>query len=444
MLKPKKAFTLIELLVVIAIIGILATISVLALNNARAKSRDAKRIADVKQMQTALELYFNDMNRYPLTSEFTGSISSTSTYGTTTYMANIPTAPTPSDGSCSNSDNSFAYTSADGSSYTLSFCVGGNTGSVEAGINTASPSGIVYGGEGSATCSGGATCSCTDANLPCCDQCNTVTAVCLGGTYCARNQNCALGGMGNFCYGGTCVTQSFLPSMLPNLQVWLDASDQASLFTDPTCTAQVTGSGDTIGCWKDKSANNYRMVQNTAGERPTYTASAVNGNPILAFGGTQYMFSSVNIIMNQPNTTFVVFSNQNWGNHRPIVGNTALSNCISQQGTANQIKMGASGGSGSNFESYQLMPTQTTIGQYNLAEAIFNTPNFTFMVNGVSQTTSSNYNAVNGSGAFFIAYDFYYGHAQVNVAEVVVYNSVLSVNERQQVEDYLNNKYSIY
>jgi len=76
----KKAFTLIELLVVIAIIGILATISVIALQNARAKSRDAKRAGDMKQIQTALELFFNDKNRYPTSTEWaTGKIFSTST-----------------------------------------------------------------------------------------------------------------------------------------------------------------------------------------------------------------------------------------------------------------------------------------------------------------------------------------------------------------------------
>jgi prepilin-type N-terminal cleavage/methylation domain-containing protein len=60
------AFTLIELLVVIAIIGILATVSVIALNNARAKSRDTKRVADIKQLTTALALYYNDKKEYPI------------------------------------------------------------------------------------------------------------------------------------------------------------------------------------------------------------------------------------------------------------------------------------------------------------------------------------------------------------------------------------------
>ena len=56
----RGGFTLIELLVVIAIIGILASIVLASLNSARQKSRDARRIADIKQIQLALELYFED------------------------------------------------------------------------------------------------------------------------------------------------------------------------------------------------------------------------------------------------------------------------------------------------------------------------------------------------------------------------------------------------
>lgn len=61
----KSGFTLIELLVVIAIIGVLASIVLASLNNARGKSRDARRITDVKQIQLALELYFDANNGYP-------------------------------------------------------------------------------------------------------------------------------------------------------------------------------------------------------------------------------------------------------------------------------------------------------------------------------------------------------------------------------------------
>jgi type II secretion system protein G len=63
--KNVRGFTLIELLVVIAIIGLLASIILIALNSARVKARDAKRVADIRQMETALELYFNDNGGYP-------------------------------------------------------------------------------------------------------------------------------------------------------------------------------------------------------------------------------------------------------------------------------------------------------------------------------------------------------------------------------------------
>ncbi len=61
----KKGFTLIELLIVIAIIGILASILLVSLGGARAAARDARRIADLRQVQGALELYYNKCGKYP-------------------------------------------------------------------------------------------------------------------------------------------------------------------------------------------------------------------------------------------------------------------------------------------------------------------------------------------------------------------------------------------
>ncbi|MAZ67608.1 prepilin-type cleavage/methylation domain-containing protein [bacterium] len=63
--KRDRGFTLIELLVVIAIIGILSSVVLASLNSARQKSRDARRIGDIKQLQLALEMYYDSNNGYP-------------------------------------------------------------------------------------------------------------------------------------------------------------------------------------------------------------------------------------------------------------------------------------------------------------------------------------------------------------------------------------------
>jgi general secretion pathway protein G len=63
--KNNKGFTLIELLVVIAIIAILSTVVMAGLNSARAKGRDAKRLSDVKALQSALELFGDSCQGYP-------------------------------------------------------------------------------------------------------------------------------------------------------------------------------------------------------------------------------------------------------------------------------------------------------------------------------------------------------------------------------------------
>lgn len=60
----QKGFTLIELLIVIAIIGLLAALALVSLTAAQQRSRDTKRVADMKSMQTAFELLFNETAAY--------------------------------------------------------------------------------------------------------------------------------------------------------------------------------------------------------------------------------------------------------------------------------------------------------------------------------------------------------------------------------------------
>jgi prepilin-type N-terminal cleavage/methylation domain-containing protein len=60
-----RGFTLIELLVVIAIIGMLSSVVLASLNEARAKSRDSSRLQAIRQVQLALELYYDQNGEYP-------------------------------------------------------------------------------------------------------------------------------------------------------------------------------------------------------------------------------------------------------------------------------------------------------------------------------------------------------------------------------------------
>ncbi len=83
-------FTLIELLVVITIIGILIAIATVSYVNSQQKGNDGKRKSDLKAVQQALELYFQQNGKYPAGSS--GSIqcnitgdSTTKTWGTSPF-----------------------------------------------------------------------------------------------------------------------------------------------------------------------------------------------------------------------------------------------------------------------------------------------------------------------------------------------------------------------
>ncbi|MDD2656398.1 MAG: prepilin-type N-terminal cleavage/methylation domain-containing protein [Patescibacteria group bacterium] len=143
----KKGFTLIELLVVIAIIGVLSTLAVVALGSARQKANDAKRLSDIKQVQTALELYYTDNNHYPTSTaavalgDTAAACLNNSDLGwaaagcATPYMGLVPKGP--------GTNEFYQYTSTGtGTTYTITATLEVGAGGFGLGAITASESGM--------------------------------------------------------------------------------------------------------------------------------------------------------------------------------------------------------------------------------------------------------------------------------------------------------------
>lgn len=122
-----KGFTLVELLVVISIIGLLSTLAVVSLSAARNRARDAKRLADMSSIRSALELVAsnNSLGFYPDVGASAILVSSKCVDNDSTIKASCTSAAStllkiPSD-TVSDATNGFYYKSTTNK---LGYCVG--------------------------------------------------------------------------------------------------------------------------------------------------------------------------------------------------------------------------------------------------------------------------------------------------------------------------------
>lgn len=89
----EKGFTLIELLVVIVIVGILAALVVGGAGASKVRGRDAERIAEIRQIQVALELYYDRNSVYPISVTAGQAPTVLSALVSGSYMAFVPDDP---------------------------------------------------------------------------------------------------------------------------------------------------------------------------------------------------------------------------------------------------------------------------------------------------------------------------------------------------------------
>ncbi len=131
---------IIETTVLVLISVLIVLVFLFSYSLAKERANDAKRIADLRRVQSALALYRHDTGAYPKTLEPGKPLS----YGSHNYLELVPLPPRVSS-SCSEADSydySLVEDDNDNIIYNIEYCLGKETAGIPAGINIATPSGL--------------------------------------------------------------------------------------------------------------------------------------------------------------------------------------------------------------------------------------------------------------------------------------------------------------
>lgn len=234
----------------------------------------------------------------------------------------------------------------------------------------------------------------------------------------------------------TSVVSTFSPSDIAGLKVWLKADALSLSNNDPVTT------------WTDSSGTGNSLTQGTAGAKPTYKTNIFNGQPAISFDGGDFLqkASPTGIPGNAAWSLFVVFSQSEVSPAWKYIINWAVSgfpagqyvHIISPHGNAGGEdealwgfgSNGFYGGSGLN-DGVPKVGILTHNGSNAQVGYINNVSIGTGAYSPSSWTPNSF--SLGGSGAGeFVGY----------IAEVILYDSLLSSGDRGNVYSYLATKYS--
>ena len=219
------------------------------------------------------------------------------------------------------------------------------------------------------------------------------------------------------------------PTDLPvknGLVMWMDAADD---------TTFSYSSGTTVSQWRDKSGFNYHMVPKSSG--PTRNAF-LNSRKVLAFTASQTIGNDVIDLTSTTSTVFVV--------SRYVTGtNQRVLTCNLDSGGGNWL-LGHWGGYVNQYYaegwvSYQVYGNDTVWRVYMGDYSGVNTDLANIYSNGTAIVTNST--AASG-GLRKLGINYYSNETSTcEVAEIVVFNRVLSTAERRLVDTYLGQKWGI-
>jgi concanavalin A-like lectin/glucanase superfamily protein len=224
---------------------------------------------------------------------------------------------------------------------------------------------------------------------------------------------------------------TYLPAPVPIL--WLKADAQS--FND----------GDAVGTWTDSSSSANNATQSTSAQKPTFRTNAINGRPAIYFDGNDALQLGTGITIGTGEfTAFVVYRR---------VG-------VSVQhffgGTSSALGFRLNGGTDGTDAQLQVSDSSSSLhtGTNRHRPGTWALASFTKTAGGTATYTQRLKSAANGSGTSATTFSNATsiigavssgGSSGFNgyLAEVIMYNRVLSDDEIAATEAYLNAKYAV-
>ena len=222
----------------------------------------------------------------------------------------------------------------------------------------------------------------------------------------------------------------------PNLKLWLRAD------------AGVTLNSGVVSQWADQSGNGFHATQNTSNLRPIIqNIPQYNNMPTIRFDGVDDVLTGVTIPnLNTENISVFVLSsgNSQTGN---MAGLFTIGTIFSGFFVTRSINTTQAFRIWNNYKtltsSANSAPTAGYVPKIVYFKKEFGVTGNLFL-NGTQHSTTTDATFVSSftNASYQVGKAPSYSSLKGNIAEIIIYNRLLSTDEQQQVEEYLMNKYA--
>ncbi len=228
-----------------------------------------------------------------------------------------------------------------------------------------------------------------------------------------------------------------------SLKLWLDASDNGTLFKTSSCSGAVAGNTDGVGCWKDKSGSGYNATQSATLNKPKYTWGGQNNKGVLTFDGADDFMNESTFALGTKASTFAVVTPGTGTGFKRVISNE-FNWRVGVGTTTNYFSSFYGDNSSWGTTTDHGADAALTATTYYIVESIVDGTNDNPFVSGVNVGARADTMTAFSDGYTIgkkesTSTEYWDG----GIAEIIVYNTNLSTIKRKGVEVYLSDKWGV-